>query len=692
MPEQHEHGETGVHSGRSAHDAHLGSTSDRPEPAAGTDPITDPATAPDPTADPGAAPDTGPTPDTGPASDGESLRLQFPADRRLRSQQSLSVLAMSRRLPQLVRRAFALAWRVDRLATVLLLVLQALSGLLGALALVATTETIRLVAAGRIADHLGEAAPSLAVLGLATGLRALFGVAITGLSERLAPRIGREGELTLLEAATSAELAAYDTPGYNDKWDAADRGADVSKDLIGDAQNLISSAVSLLTAASVLTVLHPLLLPFLLAASIPSGVAAVRAAQVHYLGMMETLEDRRLLGLLRWFLVDKTTADQVRSDTVAGFLLGRYRAAGTRIDRTTDRAAWRSARISLVGAVAAGLASLTVWVVLAWLLTSGRMSVASAGTAVIGLRTAATGLQGIVGFGARLYRLGLYLDDWAEFVELAGGHRIDRGTIRPAGPELVEVRDLSYTYPGADRPALDGVSLTLARGEIVALIGENGCGKTTLMKCLAALNLPHGGEVLWDGVPTRALDAQAAWRRTAVVPQEFARWPLTARDNIQLGQSLRGGDEAVLAAAARSGADEVIGGLRSGLDTLLAREWWGGVELSSGQWQRIAVARALHREAGLLVLDEPTSDLDARVEHRIFHSLRGLAESRAVILVTHNLINAAVADRIVVMRAGRIVQTGSYDRLITEPGLFRELWLLQRDRGQVPAQRATGRD
>ncbi|WP_371497929.1 ABC transporter ATP-binding protein/permease [Kitasatospora sp. NBC_00374] len=619
----------------------------------------------------------------------EDLKLQLPSERRIHTQQPMSVTAMSRRLPQLVRRAFALAWRVDRTSTVLLLLLQALSGGLGAVALIATTATIGLVATGRIADHFGQALPSLTVLGLATGLRALAGVAITGLSERLAPRIGREGELTLLEAATSAELAAYDTPGYNDKWDAADRGADVSKELIGDAQNLISSAVSLLAAASVLTVLHPLLLPFLVAASVPSGLAAVRSARVHYLGMLATLEDRRLLGLLRWFLVDKTTADQVRSDTVADFLIGRYRQAGARIDRTTDEAAWRSARITLTGALAGGLASLTVWAVLVWLLTSGRMGIAAAGTAVIGLRAAATGLQGIVGFGARLYRLGLYLDDWAEFVELAGGHRIDRGTVRPEGPEQVEVRDVSYTYPGADRPALDGVSLRLARGEIVALIGENGSGKTTLMKCLAALNLPHGGEVLWDGVPTRALDARAAWRRTAVVPQEFARWPLTARDNIQLGQSLRGGDEAVLRAAALCGADEVIGGLRSGLDTLLAREWWGGVELSSGQWQRIAVARALHREAGLLVLDEPTSDLDARVEHRIFHSLRAPARDRAIILVTHNLINAAVADRIVVMREGRIVQTGSYTQLTAEPGLFRELWLLQRDRGRLPVQRTT---
>ncbi|MGO4757697.1 ATP-binding cassette domain-containing protein, partial [Streptomyces sp. 2MCAF27] len=160
-------------------------------------------------------------------------------------------------------------------------------------------------------------------------------------------------------------------------------------------------------------------------------------------------------------------------------------------------------------------------------------------------------------------------------------------------------------------------------------------------------------------------------------------WPLSARENITLGQP-HGGDEAVREAAVHSGAHEVLGGLRSGLDTLLARQWWGGVELSGGQWQRIALARAFHRPAGLLVMDEPTSALDARAEHRIFAGLRRLAQDRAVVLVTHRLANVAVADRIVVLDRGRVIQQGTFAELVDSPGLFRELWALQNDRGATP--------
>ncbi|GAA2132894.1 ABC transporter ATP-binding protein [Kitasatospora kazusensis] len=620
----------------------------------------------------------------------EELRFAGASDHRKAAGRSMSALAMLRRLPQLIRRALALAWRVDRGSTALLLACQAVSGVLGALALYATTGTIAaLITAGPVVGRLHQAAPSLLLLTGSSGVRALLGAVIAGLSERLSPRIGREAEMELLTVATAAELAAYDNPGYNDRWDAADRGADTAKELLGDAQNILAAAVSLAAAAGVLTALHPLLLPFLLLASLPQGVAAVRSARIHYLAMLDTTEDRRVLGMLRWYLVDKNTADQVRSDTVAEHLLDKYRQAGARIDRTTDRASWQSARVTLLGSTAAGFATALVWTVLLVLLAKGLVGVASAGTAVFALRTAANGLQGMVSHGARLYRVGLYLDDWAAFLDEAGGHRIERGRTLPEPPEVVEVRDVTYTYQDADAPALDRVSLTVRRGEIVALIGENGSGKSTLLKLVSALYLPTRGTVSWDGLPTGELDAHAAWRYTARVPQEFARWPLTARENVHLGQPSADGDTAVLAATALCGADEVVAGLRSGLDTLLARQWWGGQELSAGQWQRFAVARSFFRSTrnpGLLILDEPTSALDPRAEHRIFKNLRALARDRAVLLVTHNLSNVVVADRIVVMAGGRIVQQGSWAELSVRPGLFRELLDLQRDRG-VPGPR-----
>lgn len=600
--------------------------------------------------------------------------------------------SMARRLPELVRRALTLAWRIDRTSVVVLLACQALSAALEAFGLVATTSTITaLIASGHIQDRLTSALPAISVLAIAAGARALLAIAIVNISSRLSPRLSREAELEMMNAAVAAELTAYDQPGFNDSWENADRGADVAKDLITESQQLMACLASIIAAASVLTLLHPLLLPLIVLAVLPQGIASMKGARVQYESSRAMAAERRTLGLLRWYIVDKDVADQVRSGTMADFLLHLYRKIGARVDASTDRAIHQGARYALLGAFAGGIASAALWGALGLLLATGHMSVASTGTAVFALRTVGSSLRGLVGYGTQLFRTGLYFDDWADFIEEAGGHRMQRGTETAQAPHVVKTENLTYTYPGADKPALDGVTLEVQRGEVLALVGENGSGKTTLSKLLTGLYLPTEGRVTWDGRNTAEFDPDALWKQTAVVPQDFAHWPLSARENITLGQP-HGGDHTVHQAAEHSGAHEVVADLRSGLDTLLAREWFGGVELSGGQWQRIAIARAFHRCAGLLVMDEPTSALDARAEHRIFTGLRTVAQDRAVVLVTHRLANVAVADRIVVLDHGRIIQTGTFEELTAAPGLFRELWLLQNDRAVPTPRTATEKE
>ncbi|MER8044479.1 ABC transporter ATP-binding protein [Streptomyces sp. NPDC094032] len=595
---------------------------------------------------------------------------------------------MVRRLPQLVRKGLALGWRVDRRAVTVLLSCQALSAVLEAAGLVATGSTITsLVSSGDIHERLTQALPSIVLIGAAVAVRAVLGIVITNVSSRLSPRISREAELEMLHAAANAELTAYDHPGFNDKWDHADRGADVAKDLITESQMLMSCLASIIAAAGVVTVLHPVLLPLLVLAVLPQALARMKGAHLHWESSRAVSAERRTLGHLRWYIADRQIADQLRAGTMFGFLLGRYREIGARVDAVTDRAIHRGARWAFAGSLAGGVASAVMWGALVGLLATGRMTLATAGTAVFALQTVSNNLYGIVGYGTQIFRTGLYVDDWVDFISEAGGHRLDRGGVVPAPPTTVRAEDLTYAYPEADEPALDGITLEVRAGEVIALVGENGSGKTTLSKLLAGLYLPTRGTVTWDARDIRTLDPYAMWKHTAVVPQVFAHWPLTAEENITLGQPRTDDRESLRQAADRSGAAEVVQGLRSGWSTLLAREWFGGVELSGGQWQRIAIARAFYRP-GLLVLDEPTSALDARAEHRIFAGLREIAKDRPVVLVTHRLANVAVADRIIVLSHGRIIQQGTYTELAEAPGLFQELLRLQNDRG-IPTQRST---
>ncbi|MGW0206671.1 ABC transporter ATP-binding protein [Streptomyces sp. NPDC003233] len=611
----------------------------------------------------------------------EQLAFDHPGGDSMELADLLTGRTMARRLPSLIRRTFSLAWEVEHKAVVALLACQIASGISGALGLFATTAALFvLIETADDPNRLDSAIPAVAVLAVTAGLRALLGIAIQALSHRLSPRICRQAEYKMLEAATHAEQAVYDHPGFNDRYDAAERGVDVSRDMIGQSQNYVSSLTTFIAAAVVIASLYPLLLPLLLLAAVPQAIAGIRGERATYLAVVATHKDRRVMTMLRWHLIAKDQSDQVRTDTLAPYLLAKYTASAERVEATSDTAAWNRAKIAVVGAAAAGLASAVLWAAVFGLLTTGRISPAAAGTAVFALRSAATGLQGLVGYGRDLLRTGLYLDDWERFVTEAAGQRLDRGTLSPLRPRHVALRNVSFRYPGADEDTLHDVDFEVLQGEIVAVVGENGSGKSTLMKLLSGLNLPTSGVVTWDGVSVADLDPHAMWRQTSMVPQDFARWPMTARENITLGQPRADGEAAVIRAARASGADDVIKTLRSGLGTLLAREWWGGVALSPGQWQRIAVARPAHRDAGLLIMDEPTSDLDARAEHRIFTGLRDMAGDRGVVLVTHNLANTSVADRIVVMAKGRVVQEGTFHQLVNQPGLMQELWRLQQDR------------
>jgi ATP-binding cassette subfamily B protein len=596
--------------------------------------------------------------------------------------------ATARRLPAVLARTVTLAWHADRRALLVMLTAQTAAAALAAIALTGTTTLIAHVLDAAAAYGRGEPVAPLLRTAIAPAARvtaALAGAALAdttarAAAARLSPRIFREADLRVLDAAAGVELIAYEHPGFEDRLDAAGKGAESARDLVLDVQSAISVLAQLAAVTAVITTLNPLLIGLLLLTAAPRAYASLRAARLEHAATTAARSDSRLRQILRSYSTTRSTAAEIRAAGMSRFLSIRYRQVSDRLEAEALTAALRGLRVQLAGDTVSALALAGTFAALAGLVVAGHLHAAAAGTALFALRTATAGLTTLTRCAARIFRTGLFLDDWAAFLDEADQHRTHRGT-RPLpddGPHVISARSLTFTYPGSDHPAVDRIDLDLKRGEIVALVGENGSGKTTLIHLLTGLYLPDVGHVTWDGINIAEADPNQVWRRIAMTPQEYTRWPLTARENITLGTPSNRGDAAVLEAARASGADRVLDTLPHGLDTSLARSWWGGHDLSGGQWQRLALARSFHADAAVHILDEPTAALDARAERQVFDQFRTLAAGRTALVITHRLANARIADRIIVMAHGRIVETGTYRELLARPdGLFAELHRLQ---------------
>ncbi len=591
-----------------------------------------------------------------------------------------SFLTIARRLPALSGTAVRLAWTADRRAFLLTTVLQVASGILTAIGLHATAGVLTpLFADGATADRLRAAVPSLVLIGAAACARSVISALTVATTARIGPKVDGIAERRYLDAATRVPLASYDDPAWCDQSEAASRAAKDAHLMADNLTTVLTTLMGLLAAAGVLSLLHPLLLPLLLLAVLPRGWAAVRTARTVYLADCHVLADRRLRHTWMFHTSGRPTALEVRSGTMRTWLLKRFTDVTTRLEEHAAQVGSTSARYLITGDALAGTCTVGVYATLIWLTSTGRVPLAAAGTAVIAVQTSQRLLTQLVTGVNGAYKTGLYLGDWADFLTDAEARTPipHTRTVLPSRPEVIQAHDVSFTYPGACKPALQNVSVHVQRGEVLAIVGANGSGKSTLAKLIAGLYAPTTGTVTWGGVNLADTDPEQAWRKLAMLPQDFARWPVTARENITLGQG-DGDDEAVMAAARASGADTVLDALADGLDTNLAPSWWGGRDLSGGQWQRIAGARAFYRDqAELLICDEPTSALDARAEEAVYDRIRTLSEGRSVVLITHRLGSTRQADRIVVLDRGHLIEEGTHDFLMELDGEYAAMYRTQ---------------
>ena len=593
---------------------------------------------------------------------------------------TISLPAMARRLPTLLRTALALAWGASRVETVLAIAANVAVGVSTAFGLLATRDVATAVlAGGPTVDRLRAAVPSLATLAVVTVVRAGLAILAGWAQSRLQPRVLTAADVRLLELTTRVELAAFDDPGFADEMERArNRGKDSAASIVNDLVDLVTGLAGVAAGAVTLALLHPLLLPALLLAAVPIAWAAARTARAQYLSLFGRITRMRRLWLLENLMANRYTAAELRAHTMRGFLLDRYRTVAAAETAAELSMANQQTAVRTIGAVLGGVGGLGMYVVLGLLLVDGRLPLASAAAAVLALQAVQGSLRLSVMTANRLYEDGLYLGDYTDFVGRAVERLPAQSAPPPAGFEVIELREVSLSYPDSDTLAVDRVSLTLRRGETIALVGENGSGKTSLAHLIAALYQPTAGEVRWDGRPVGDVDPDLLREQIGVMTQGVWRWPFTAGQNITIGRNGHRSDAAEVVLAARAaGAHEMIEALPRGYATLLDRSFTGGVELSGGQWQRLAAARGFYRDAALLICDEPSAALDARAEHALFEALMRLRHGRAVVLITHRLANVRRADRIYVMHEGRIVECGTHDELVFAGGRYAELFALQ---------------
>ncbi|MFI7703511.1 ABC transporter ATP-binding protein [Nonomuraea sp. NPDC049480] len=587
-------------------------------------------------------------------------------------------LTIARRLPSLVAQAMRMAWRASPRDTVATVTLNLLGGLCTAFGLLATTGVLTaLFSEGPTPDRVMAALPSLALVAAAAALRATLQAGAGWAQSRLDPQVSRLTQGRLYDLTSRVDLVAYDDPEFHDALQRARlRGVAMADSVVSATVDVLTAAVGIAAVAGVLGVLHPVLVPLLLLAVLPDAWAAVRSAKMQYATLYALIPANRRKWIIGELLSNRDPAAEVRSFTMRGFLLRVYDAVARAEQDVMLRLARRQTFARLAGEALGGLGAGLVYVALGVLLAVAAIPLAVAGTAVLAIRSAQQSLQSLMYATNRLYEEGLYFTDFLEFCADAE-RRVpgERPARLPPAFERITARDVTFTYPGAAEPALLDVNIEIKRGEVIAFVGENGSGKTTLAKILSGLYEPDAGAVLWDDTDLKQVNPEELRLRTAVIAQDHTRWPLTARYNITMGTDK--GDEALHAAAAVAGADEVVADLPHGYRTLLDRRFKDGHELSGGQWQRIAVARGFHRDADLLICDEPTAALDARAEHALFERIRSHSDGRTVLLITHRLASVRYADRIYVLDRGKVVEQGDHETLMTLDGLYADLYSLQ---------------
>jgi len=545
--------------------------------------------------------------------------------------------------------------------------------------------------AGRLIDavavNIGSASPDWALIGQLIALELGLALAsdvlgrLTGLLESLLGDLfSNEMSVRLMKHAATLDLQHFEDPDFFDKMQRARRQTmgrvALMSQMLGMGQQLLTLA-SLLVA---LAAFNAWLLLILVVAILPSFLGETAYACITYSFMFQWTPQRRELDYYRWVASDLQPAKEIKLFGLADHFIGRYAELADDYVQENRRVASHRAATGVVLTSFSTLAYYGAVATIVYQTVIGPITIGQL-TFLIGSFQRSRNLIGSILMSiARSYEQGLQLKDLFDFLAV----RPNITNVENPKPFPHPVRegfvfdDVGFRYPDADQWAVRHASFRIGTGERVAFVGENGAGKTTLVKLLTRLYEPSEGRILLDGIDLREYDIAELRQNVGVIFQDFFRYDLKARENIAVGWiDGRDDERRIFEAAEKSLASDVIEGLDDRYDQMLGRRFEGGANLSGGEWQKIALGRAYMREAELLVLDEPTAALDARAEHQVFQRFSELTAGKMAVLISHRFSTVRMADRILVLADGRIIEDGSHDELLSMGGRYAELFNLQ---------------
>jgi ATP-binding cassette, subfamily B, bacterial len=585
-----------------------------------------------------------------------------------------------RYLPRLLIGALRLVWGAARTQLVLNVGLQGVGSAALALQVLVGKQLLTKLLADNTSKDFSSAVPSIVLLAAIMAVASVVAVVRNELQRLLSEMVSRSAMQQVVDAACRADLARFEDPTFHDRLQRAIVNASIRPlQMTVGLLAVGSSALGALAIGVVLATIEPLFFFLGVVAAIPLTLSSLRVGRALYRFAVEQTPTDRERTYIQSLLVEKDPAKEIRAYELGSFLRSRFAALYERRIQALRRLVRRRTLQGALGGLLTAVVSGGVLGLLILFVSDGRVSLAGAGAAAAALILLGSQLQGLAGGMGQLYESALFIQDFNNFVQFAPGTSQFAGTdATPAHIGDIRISDLTFTYPSRQKPSLSDINIEIRAGQVVALVGENGSGKTTLAKLLAGLYLPQEGHITWGDQDLVTMDINLVRGRVAVLFQDFVRYFLSARENISMGRWERSGDEAaVREAAVRSGAQLFLEDLPRGYDTYLGPQFFGGSDLSGGQWQRVALARAFFRDAELVVLDEPTAALDPRAEAALFSAVRQLFSGRSVVLISHRFATVRLADHIYVLDRGRMVEHGDHDELMAGNGLYAELFTLQ---------------